>query len=42
MDRTVKALVGTMLALSLLGWGAIAQPSGSAASDRISADRWCC
>jgi hypothetical protein len=39
--RPRKAVVGLMLALSLLGLGAVAQPAGATAH-RVSADRWCC
>jgi hypothetical protein len=41
MNRPRKALVGMLVALSLLGVGVVAQPAGATA-DRISADRWCC
>jgi hypothetical protein len=42
MNRSIKALLGTMLAFSLLGLGVVAQPAVSDSAHRISADRWCC
>jgi len=39
--RPRKAVVGLVLALSLLGIGTVVQPAG-ASVPRVSADRWCC
>jgi hypothetical protein len=41
MMRPRKSLVALVATLSLLGLGAVAQPTHSA-GHRISADRWCC
>jgi hypothetical protein len=41
MMRPRKSLVALVAALSLLGLGAVAQPTNGA-EHRISADRWCC
>lgn len=43
MSGLRKALVGTVVALSLLGIGALAQPVDASSADVVVAgDRWCC
>jgi hypothetical protein len=43
MNRPRNILVGMLLALSLLGVGAVAQAQAAPpASPTVTADRWCC